>query len=113
MSVTIYHNPHCSKSRRALELLRERGVEPRIVAYLETPPDEAELRRILRLLGVGPRALLRAKEAREAGLDDPGLDDAALIRAMVANPRVIERPVVVSGDKAALGRPPEKVLEIL
>ncbi len=111
MSVTIYHNPRCSKSRRALELLRERGIEPEVVAYLETPPDEAELRRILALLGVGPRALLRRVEAKEAGLGD--LDDDALIRAMVAHPAVIERPVVVSGGKAVVGRPPEKVLEIL
>jgi arsenate reductase len=113
MNVTIYHNPRCSKSRRTLELLKERGIEPAVVAYLETPPDEAELRRILGLLGVGPRAILRPAEAREAGLDDSALSDETLIRAMVAHPAVIERPIVVAGDKAALGRPPEKVLEII
>lgn len=113
MTVTLYHNPRCSKSRQALALLREKGIEPAIVEYLATPPDAAELRRVLGLLGIGPRALLRAKEAREAGLDDPALSDDALIEAMVANPIVIERPIAVAGGKAAVGRPPERVLDVL
>lgn len=113
MTVTIYHNPKCSKSRQTLDLLRGRGVEPTVVHYLETPPDAAELRRILALLGIGPRDLLRKAEAAAAGLDDPALGDDALIARMVANPAVIERPIVVKDGKAAIGRPPEKVLEIL
>ena len=115
MSVTIYHNPRCSKSRQTLELLRGRGIEPVIVEYLKAPPDAARLEAILGLLGLEPRALLRTKEApyRDLGLADPGLSRAALIEAMVANPILIERPIVVNGGRAALGRPPEAVLEIL
>ena len=115
MSVTIYHNPRCSKSRQTLQLLRDRGVEPEIVEYLQSPPSAAELRDILRLLGLAPRALMRRKEApyKALGLDDDGLDRAALIRAMVENPILIERPIVVTNGQAALGRPPEAVLEIL
>ncbi|MFQ5764013.1 MAG: arsenate reductase (glutaredoxin) [Rhodospirillales bacterium] len=113
MTVTMYHNPRCSKSRQTLKLLQERRVEPEIVEYLKTPPSAHELRKILAMLGIGPRQLLRRKEAAEAGLDDPGLDDDAVIRGMVANPIVIERPIVIKGDKAALGRPPESVIDIL
>ena len=115
MSVTIYHNPRCSKSRQTLALLRERGLEPRVVAYLEDPPHAARLGEILDLLGLEPRQLMRRKEApyKALGLSDPGLDRDALIRAMVENPILIERPIVVSGAKAALGRPPEAVLAIL
>ena len=113
MTVTIYHNPRCSKSRTTLALLREKGVEPDIVEYLNDPPGADELKRILAMLGIGPRDLMRAKEAREAGLDDPSLSDDALIAGMVANPIVIERPIVVSGGQARLGRPPESVLEIV
>jgi arsenate reductase len=113
MSVTIYHNPRCSKSRKTLALLQGKGIEPEIVNYLETPPNAAELTRILSLLGKGPRDILRRKEAKEAGLDDPNLSDAELIERMVAAPAVIERPIVVAGGKAALGRPPESVLDIL
>lgn len=111
----IYHNPRCSKSRQALELLRERGVEPEVVEYLKTPPDVATLTRLLGQLGLRPRDLLRTKEPeyRAAGLDDPGLEDAALVRAMVEHPRLIERPIVVAGKRAILGRPPERVLELL
>jgi len=113
--VTIYHNPRCSKSRRTLALLRERGVEPRVVEYLEAPPDAATLDALLARLGLAPRELMRRQEApyRALGLDDPGLDRAALIRAMVENPILIERPIVVAGERARLGRPPEAVLEIL
>lgn len=111
----LYHNPRCSKSRQTLELLRERGVEPEIVEYLKTPPTAAELDRILKLLGREPRDLMRTGESeyRELGLDDPDLDRAALIQAMVDHPRLIERPILVTGKRAALGRPPEDVLEIL
>jgi arsenate reductase len=115
MTVTIYHNPRCSKSRQTLALIEEQGVTPKIVRYLETPPSAAELKRILKKLRLKPRDILRKGEDRyaELGLQDGGLGDDALIAAMVANPILIERPIVVSGDKAALGRPPESVLEIL
>ncbi|MGE5505836.1 MAG: arsenate reductase (glutaredoxin) [Actinomycetota bacterium] len=110
---TIYHNPRCSKSRETLALVEARGLKPTVVEYLKTPPDAAELARILALLGKRPHDILRRKEAAEAGIDADKLDDAALIRAMVDNPAVIERPIVVKGGKAALGRPPESVLDIL
>lgn len=112
MSLTLYHNPRCSKSREALKLLQDRGVNPTVVEYLKTPPSAAELTSILGLLGLRPRDILRAKEAREAGVD-ADLPDDALIAAMVANPAVIERPIAVADGKAAVGRPPEKVLEVL
>ncbi len=115
MAVTIYHNPRCSKSRQALQLLRDRGIEPEIVEYLKTPPSADEIEALLAGLGMEPRALLRVKEAayREAGMADEGLSRRALLDLMAANPVVIERPIVVSGDRAALGRPPENVLSIL
>lgn len=115
MAVTIYHNPRCSKSRATLKLLEERGIALEIVEYLKTPPDAATLDGLLTMLGMEPRELMRRKEApyRENGLGDEGLGRDALIAAMVANPILIERPVVVAGAKAALGRPPEAVLEIL
>ena len=113
MTVTLYHNPRCSKSRATLAVLQEKGIEPEIVEYLDAPPSAEELKRILAMLGIGPRDLMRRKEAKEAGLDDPGLSDDALIAAMVANPIVIERPIVVSNGKARIGRPPESVLEIV
>ena len=115
MSVTIYHNPRCSKSRQALQLLRDREIEPRIIEYLKTPPDKTELRRILDLLGMTPRDLMRSKEAvyRELGLNDDALGNKQLIDAMVENPVLIERPIVLANGKAVLGRPPEKVLEII
>lgn len=113
--VVIYHNPKCSKSRQTLTLLNERGIEPSIVEYLKTPPDAAALDRILRLLGKEPRDLMRKKEAAyaESGADDAGLDRAAQIALMVSNPKLIERPIVLANGKAAVGRPPEDVLEIL
>lgn len=115
MSVTIYHNPRCSKSRRTLALLRERGIEPEIVEYLKTPPDAETLRALLAMLGLAPRELMRRKEAayRENGLDDPALGGDALLAAMAAHPILIERPIVVAGARAALGRPPEAALAIL
>lgn len=115
MSVTIWHNPRCSKSRQTLALLEERGISPTIVLYLETPPSAAELGAVLKLLGFGPRDLMRTGEDpyRDLGLTNPDLSRDELIEAMAANPSLIERPVVINGDKAALGRPPENVLEIL
>ena len=115
MSVTIYHNPRCSKSRATLALLEERGLDPKIVEYLKKPPSAAELKAILKKLGLKPRDIVRSCEPRyaELGLKERDLDDHALIALMAANPILIERPIVVSGGKAAIGRPPEKVLEIL
>lgn len=111
----LWHNPRCSKSREALALLRARGIEPRIVAYLETPPDATALREVLRLLGVPARALLRPGEAEYAALalDDPGKGDDALVVAMAEHPRLIERPVYIRGKRAVIGRPPERVLDLL
>jgi len=100
---TIYHNPRCSKSRQTLALLEEHGITPRIVEYLKTPPTAAELKTILKKLGLKPRDILK----------DRDVDDDILITLMVANPILIERPIVVRGNKAAIGRPPETVLEIL
>lgn len=111
--ITIYHNPRCSKSRETLKLIEDKGIAPRVVEYLRTPPSAAELAAILAALGKKPAEIVRKKEAAEAGIDPAALDDAALIAAMVANPAIIERPIVVNGAKAALGRPPESVLEIL
>ena len=110
--VTIYHNPRCTKSRQTLELLRSKGIEPTVVEYLKTPPSAAELTAILGKLGKGPRDILRAKEAAEAGIAKD-LDGDALVAALAANPAAIERPIVVKGDQARVGRPPESVLEIL
>lgn len=114
-TVTIYHNPRCSKSRQTLALLQERGIEPTVVEYLNAPPDAAALGGILDLLGMEPRDLMRRKEAayKEAGADDTDMDRQALIAAMVAHPVLIERPIVLANGKAAIGRPPENVLEIL
>jgi arsenate reductase len=113
--VTIYHNPRCSKSRQALQLLEERGIEPDIIKYLETPPDAATLDKILKQLKMEPRDLMRKGEAeyKELGLADESLSREQLILAMVENPKLIERPIVINKGKAALGRPPENVLEIL
>ncbi len=115
MTVTIYHNPRCSKSRATVKLLEERGIAFETIEYLKTPPDAETLDGLLDMLGMEPRDLMRRKEApyRENGLDDRGLGRGALIAAMIANPILIERPIVVAGGKAALGRPPEAVLEIL
>jgi arsenate reductase len=111
----IYHNPRCSKSRQTLELLDQRGVDTDVVEYLKTPPDTATLESILAMLELQPRELIRTGEDdyKALGLDDPALSDAQLIAAMVEHPRLIQRPIVVRDGKAALGRPPEQVLEIL
>lgn len=113
--VEIYHNPRCSKSRQTLQLLEENGFQPRITEYLKTPPDKAELERILDMLGMQPRELMRKKESeyREAGLDNPDLTREQLIQSMIDHPKLIERPIVIYHGKAALGRPPEQVLDIL
>ncbi|MEQ8398538.1 arsenate reductase (glutaredoxin) [Thalassobaculum sp.] len=115
MSVRIYHNPRCSKSRQTLQLLRDRGIEPEIVEYLKHPPSAVELDALIRALGIQPRDLMRRKEAPYAdlNLDDPAMARGDLLMAMVENPVLIERPIVVNGDKVAIGRPPEAVLAIL
>jgi arsenate reductase len=115
MTVTILHNPRCSKSRATLNMLRGKDIEPKIIDYIETPPTAEEFREILAKLDLSPRDLLRKGEKiyKQLELSDTALSDTALITAMVGNPILIERPIVVNGDKAALGRPPENVLEIL
>lgn len=115
MTIRIFHNPRCSKSRATLTLLQDRGLAPEITLYLENPPDANELRSILDKLGMKPRDLMRKGEGeyREQGLADDNLSDEALIRAMVKTPRLIERPIVLANDRAAIGRPPESVLDIL
>lgn len=114
-TVTIYHNPRCSKSRQTMALLEEQGVQPEVVEYLKTPPDEAQLRAILDMLNIPPRQLLRKTEAiyKDLNLKDANLSDEQLIEAMLEHPKLIERPIVVRGNQAAIGRPPETVLEIL
>ncbi len=115
MTVTIYHNPRCSKSRQTLALLIDKGVKPEIVEYLKTPPTQKELSRILELLGLTPRTLIRKKESeyKSMGLDNLNLDDSSLIAAMISYPILIERPIVVTENNAAIGRPPENVLKII
>ena len=115
MQVTIYHNPKCAKSRETLKLLEMRGIEPTIIDYLKNPPGKIKLAELVKLLGIEPRALLRSKEPeyKQAGLDNPKVTDAAVLQAMVKHPKLIERPIVVVGRKAALGRPPENVLKLL
>lgn len=111
----IFHNPRCSKSRQTLDLLTDRGVEPEIVRYLETPPTARELDNILTLLGCEPIGIMRTGELeyRELQLNNPALTREQLIAAMVAHPKLIERPIVLANGKAAVGRPPENVLSIL
>lgn len=115
MSVKIYHNPRCSKSRQTLQLLEENGVQAEIIQYLKTPPTADELDAILTMLNIQPRELMRTKEAeyKATGMDNPDLDRDALIAGMVNTPKLIERPIVLANGKAAIGRPPESVLEIL
>jgi arsenate reductase len=113
--IRIYHNNRCSKSRSALALLEQQGKPFEVIHYLETPPTAAELKTLLAQLGITARELLRTgeDEYRALKLDDPSLDEQTLIAAMVAHPRLIERPIVVANCKAVIGRPPEKVLDIL
>ncbi|MBI3571781.1 MAG: arsenate reductase (glutaredoxin) [Gammaproteobacteria bacterium] len=114
MPVTIYHNPQCAKSRATLKLLEDRGLKPNVIEYLKTPPSTTELKKLIGMLGITPRALLRTKEAeyKQLKLDNPSASDAQILHAMAKHPRLIERPIVVSGNRAALGRPPEQVLNI-
>jgi arsenate reductase (glutaredoxin) len=113
--VTLYHNPRCSKSRDALALLREQGQEPEVILYLDTPPNAKTLKTLLGKLGISARALLRKGEDayKELNLADESLSEAALINAMVENPKLIERPIAINGDKAVIGRPPETVLDVI
>jgi arsenate reductase len=115
MAVTIYHNPRCSKSRQTLELLEEKGIKPEIIEYLLSPPSADELKNILNILGISARELMRKKEAayQENGLDDGNLSEDELVDAIIKNPILIERPIVVSKGKAAIGRPPENVLAVI
>ena len=115
MTVTIFHNPRCSKSRSTLQLIKEQGIEPEIIEYLKTPPTADELANILQKLDMEPRDLMRKNEAeyKTTGMNDASLDRQALINGMVATPKLIERPIVLANDKAVIGRPPENVLEIL
>lgn len=112
---TIWFNPDCNTCNNALEILLGRGVDPEVVEYLEHPPTADEIRDVLRLLGTGPRELIRTKEPRyaELGLDDPDVTDEQLIEAMAANPILIQRPVLIKGGRAVIGRPPERVIELL
>lgn len=111
--VTIYHNPRCSKSRETLKLLEDRGITPYVVEYLKSPPNAAELTSILSKLGKTAAEIVRKKDAAEAGIDVAALDEDGLIAALAAHPAAIERPIVIHGNRAALGRPPESVLDIL
>ena len=115
MTIKIYHNPRCTKSRQTLALLTDHGIEPEVVEYLKTPPTKTELSQILSMLGIEARALMREREAeyKDQGLDNPDLTDTDLINAMIQHPILIERPIVVTKTKAAIGRPPETVLNIL
>ena len=115
MKFIIYHNPRCSKSRQTLDLLRQHDIEPEIIEYLNEPPDAATLRRIVKKLGLTPRDLLRTKEKvyKELGLADKDVTDAELLDIMSGNPILIERPIVIHGDRAVIGRPPENILELL
>ena len=115
MSSTIYHNPKCSKSRQTLELLGEKNITPTIIEYLKNPPTAEKLKEILSQLGITPRELMREKEDayKELGLANSSLSDEDLIGFMVKHPTLIECPIVVVNGKAALGRPPEQVLDIL
>ncbi|MGQ7743516.1 arsenate reductase (glutaredoxin) [Pectobacterium brasiliense] len=114
--VTIYHNPRCSKSRETLALLQEHNITPNVVLYLDTPPDAATLAQLIKQLGLtSARELMRTKEEiyQQLGLSDAALTETQLIQAMIDNPKLIERPIVVAQGQARIGRPPEQVLEIL
>jgi len=114
-SIKIYHNPRCSKSRLTLQLLHERDLDAEVIEYLKTPPSKQQLRDILQMLEMSPRQLMRTHEAeyKDNQLDDESLTDEQLIDAMIKYPKLIERPIVVCNDRAAIGRPPETILEIV
>ena len=115
MSVVILHNPRCTKSRQTLQLLQDRGIEPEVIEYLKQPPSKTRLKQILKMLDMKPRELMRRKEKeyKALGFDDDALTQEQLIDAMIETPKLIERPIVINGSRAAIGRPPENVLEIL
>ena len=112
---TIYHNPRCSKSRQTLELIKNKGVEPEIILYLEKPPTVSVLSKIVDYLQMKPRDLLRKgeDEYKNFNLKDMSLNDSTILKIMSENPKLIERPIVLSGNKAIIGRPPENVLELI
>ena len=113
--VRIFYNPNCSKCRLTMGILNDKGVQTSVVEYLNTPPNNAELNEVLDLLGIEPRELMRKHETpyKENNLDNPDLSREQLIQAMIDNPILIERPIIINGNKATIGRPPEKVLDIL
>jgi len=113
--IRIFHNPKCSKCRLTMDILDDKGVTATVIEYLKTPPDSSELNEVLDLLGMQPRDLMRKHEAayKENNLDNPDLNREQLVQAMIDNPILIERPIVINGNKATIGRPPEKVLDIL
>ena len=113
--VQIFYNPRCSKCRLTMDILNDRGVQTTIIEYLNTPPDTAELNKVLDILGLEPRDLMRKHETpyKENKLDNPDLSREQLIQAMIDIPILIERPIIINGNKATIGRPPEKVLDIL
>lgn len=115
MSYVFWHNPRCSKSREALALLRERGCEPQILEYLKHPPHCAEIERVAKAIGLPVKSMMRTAEPEyvQLGLDEPGVTDAALCAAMAGHPRLIQRPILVAGERAVVGRPPERVLDLL
>ena len=115
VQLILYHNPRCSSSRAALKLLEDAGQHPEIVLYLETPPTASQLKELLAKLGIGARALMRTKEPvyRELGLAGEALSETALIRAMAENPILIERPILVAGKRAIVGRPPDRILDLI
>lgn len=115
MPITLYHNPRCSKSRASLALLREHDVEPEIVEYLKTPPDEAALKQLLKKLKMNAGEVIRKNESiyKELGLDRDSVTQDELIAAIASHPILLQRPIAVTGDRAALGRPPEKVLDLI
>lgn len=113
VALKFYHNPRCSKSREALALILGEGLSPQVIEYLKAPPTQTELKRILGALGIPARDLVRKKDAAATGIDPALLSESQLIAAMVKHPEIIERPIVVNGDRAAIGRPPERVYDIL
>ncbi len=113
--IVIYHNPRCSKSRETLKILTENGHNPGVIKYLETPPSMNEFRQLLSLLGLSPRELLRTGESAylESGLDDPSIDDETILKALTKHPILMQRPIVVRGNRAVIGRPPDNVRQLL
>ena len=114
-NVSIFYNPKCSKCRLTMDILNDKGIDTTIVEYLNTPPSSDDLIEVLELLGLEPRDLMRKHEApyKDNGLDNPNLSREQLIQAMIDHPILIERPIIINGNKATIGRPPEKVLDIL